>query len=372
MRLLIATPFLESQGGLERVILKISQHFDAKIHCISYNQENTFHEFADLDIEVAKPGLISKIPLGKRVSTALDAGNHFWNMELEDYDLINTHQTPSEWLRNRNSPVLWYCHSPNREAFDLFEWRMKRRNPLQKIVFQAAIKFFKYYEFQAVPNIEYIFTNSMNSQSRIKKYLNRESEILHPGVEYEKFTSRNFEPFFFYPSRITPEKELEYAIEAFNRFSKKVEGYRLILAGSLSDRPEHMAYFKKIQSMCGDNISIATNLTNEELIDYYSRCYAVLYTPVNEDFGIVPLESMASQKPCIARKEGGPKETIDDGVDGFLISSPQEMADRMEQLSKDPELNVLMGKSGREKVMKKFTWDLFLKRFEQKAIELVK
>jgi len=92
---------------------------------------------------------------------------------------------------------------------------------------------------------------------------------------------------------------------------------------------------------------------------------------VNEDFGLVPLEAMASRKACVAMNEGGPRETISDGVDGFLVGSPQEMAARMEWLSRNPEKCALMGKNGRRKAEKKFTWEHFLKRFEEKAKEVV-
>jgi glycosyltransferase involved in cell wall biosynthesis len=372
MKLLVTTPFIESQGGLERVILKISEHFNAKIHCLSYNSEKTFPEFEKLDIEVAKPSALSKLPLGRRVSSGIAAGEHFWNLKFdkEYYDVINAHQTPSEWIRHNNSPVIFYCHSPNREAFDLYEWRMSKRNPLQKAIFWSSIQAYKQLESRVVPEIEHIFTNSKNSQKRITKYLKRDSEILYPGVDYEKFRCRDYEKFFFYPSRIAPEKELEYAIKAFKEFSRNNPRWKLILAGSLSDRADHIAYYKKIQSICDENIEIQTNLTNEELSDYYSRCYAVLYSPINEDFGIVPLEAMASQKPCIARLEGGPRETIDDGVDGFLVGNESQMAERMDELAKDPERCQKMGKLGLSKVKKKFNWDIFLKRFEEKAVEL--
>ena len=223
MRLVIVTPFLETHGGLERVILKIASHFDAKIHCIKYNQKGTFSEFGNLDVEVAKPGLIGKIPFMKRVTGAIEAGSHFYNLKLQDYDVINAHQTPSEWIRNRNKRVIWYCHSPNREAFDLYEWSMKHRNILSKPIFWGSIQAFKYFEFKTVPNIEYIFTNSKNSQGRIKKYLNRSSEVLYPAVDTERFSCKEYEKFFFYPSRIAPEKDFEYAIEAFKIFSKRVQ-----------------------------------------------------------------------------------------------------------------------------------------------------
>lgn len=378
MRLIVTTPFLETRGGMERVVLKIAQHFDARIHCVYYDQQNTFPEFSKLDIEVAKPGILSKLPVGRRVATAMDVGKHFYAVKLKDYDIINAHQTPSEWIRNRNSPVIWFSHTPNREAFDLYEWRQKRRNPISRAIFWATIQPFKLLESMTVPKIEHIFTNSRNSQERITRYLQRSSEVLHPGVEYGKFSCRDYESFFFYPSRIAPEKELEYAIEAFRIFSKRMKesksgagNWKLVIAGSLSRRPEHRQYLKKLAAMCDNSIEIRTNVSDEELLDLYARCYATLYTPVNEDYGLVPLEGMASSKPCIARNEGGPKETIEDGRDGFLINSIWEMAGRMEYLANDPERCRQMGRQGRTKVERDFTWERFLKTFEEEAEEIL-
>jgi glycosyltransferase involved in cell wall biosynthesis len=370
MRLVIVTPFLETKGGMERVVLKIAQHFKAKIHCMSYDPQGTFPEFSALDIETAKPGPLSKLPIGRRVLSAIDAGSHFYNAELKDYDLINAHQTPSEWIRNKNSPVLWYCYSPNREAFDLYDWRMKRRNPVSRAVFWASIQAFKAIEYQTVPKVEYIFTSCKNPQERIKRYLKRDAEVLYPGVECQKFSCRGYERFFFYPSRIVPEKELEYAISAFKLFSARQKGWKFVIAGSVSKRPEHMAYLKKLQHLCTPDITIETNVSEERLLDLYSRCYATLFTPINEDYGLIPLESMAASKPCIARNEGGPRETIIDGTDGLLVNSIWDMADKIEWLAKNPDKCEAMGKAGRKKVEEKFTWELFLKRFEEKAVEL--
>jgi glycosyltransferase involved in cell wall biosynthesis len=383
MRLLVTTPFLETRGGMERVVLKIAQHFKAKIHCITYDAENSFQDFIDMDVEVAKPGWLRCMPVGKRISTAIEAGWHFYNARLKDYDVINAHQTPSEWIRNRNAPVLWYAHTPNREAFDLYEWRQKRRNPISRAVFWSTIQPFKHLEYRTVPKIEYIFTNSRNSQERITKYLNRDSEILYPGVDAEKFSPKPPERYFLYPSRIAPEKELEYAIEAFKIFSNRAnpkpggdkpggQNWKLVIAGALSKRPEHASYLRKIRALCRQDMEIKTNVGDWELRDLYARSAAVLYTPVNEDFGLVPLEAMASGKPCIARNEGGPKETVANGVDGFLVNSIWEMAEKMEALSKDPERSVQMGKAGRAKVARDFTWERFLKRFGEKAEELAR
>lgn len=371
MRLAVLTTFLETYGGVEKTVLKIASHFHASIYTTSYNPESTFPEFKNLEINLLKSPL-QKLPLGRRFASGISAGTSFYNLKLDDFEIVNPHQSPSEWVRNRNSPVLWYCHTPNREAFDLYEWRMKRRNPVQKAMFWTAIQAFRKMESQIVPEIEYIFTNSKNSQARIKKYLNREAEILHPGIEPSEFSCKDYEKFFFYPSRIVPEKEIEYAMEAFKLFSSKNKGWKLVISGSVSERPEHIAYLRKIRAMASQDIEIFTNITDEKLKDLYSRCFLVLYTPVNEDFGLVPIEAMASWKPCIARNEGGPRETIEDGKDGFLVNSPGEMAKRMEQLANKPELAEEMGGIGRKKAIRDFTWEQFLKRFEQKARELSK
>jgi glycosyltransferase involved in cell wall biosynthesis len=376
MKLAIVTPFLETAGGVERVVLKIAQHFDASIHTIRYDKEGTFPEFQGLDIHLHTSRL-GKVPLGKRVASAVEAGKVFYSLKLRDYDLVNAHQTPSEWARNRNSPMIWHCHSPNREAFDLYEWRMKQRNPAQRAIFWSSIQAFKFFESQTVPKIEHIFANSRNTQARIRKYLNRDSEVLYPGIDAERFGCAGYEKFFLYPSRIVPEKRIEFAIDAFERFRKANPNkgeWKLIIAGSVSERPEHKGYLAGLRSMAAGvpGVQFRMNVTEQELLSLYSRCYSVLYTPINEDFGLIPLEGFASSKPCIAVNEGGPRETVDDGVDGFLIDSPDAMAQKMSYLAQRPELARSMGKIARKKAETKFNWDRFLTRFGQKAEELIK
>lgn len=371
MRLVIVTPFLEARGGMERVVLKLAEHFDARVHTLYYDPERTFEEFKSLSVEAPAKNKFSlrQLPVGRRLATGIEAGNHFYNLKLSDYDLVNTHTTPSEWVRHHNSPVIWYCHSPNRDSFDLYSWRMKDKRLLSKAAYWASIQAFKFFEFETVPKIECIFANSTNTQTRIRRYLNRESEVLHPGVELHKFSTRGYEKFFFFPSRIVPEKQHVFAIEAFKLFASRTKGWKLVVAGSVPHTQE--IHFKKLQQMGGSSVVFERDITEERLRDLYSRCYCVLYPPVNEDFGLVPLEAFASRKPCIAMNEGGPRETITDGVDGFLVGTPQEMAARMEWLSRNPEKCALMGKNGRKKAEKKFTWEHFLKRFEEKAKETV-
>ncbi|MFH0817889.1 MAG: hypothetical protein V1909_04620, partial [Candidatus Micrarchaeota archaeon] len=166
MKLAIVHPFLYVRGGAERVVLKIAQKFDAKIYCVLYDKEKAFPEFKNLDIETMPSKLFGLLPgiLPIRVRHAIAAGEVFYWKKLNDYDVINAHGTPSEWIRNKNNRVLWYCHGPNREAFDLYNFRMSKRKPHGKLAYWACIQAYKHFEFRTAPKLEHVFANSKNTQ----------------------------------------------------------------------------------------------------------------------------------------------------------------------------------------------------------------
>ncbi|PIN83765.1 hypothetical protein COV61_02165, partial [Candidatus Micrarchaeota archaeon CG11_big_fil_rev_8_21_14_0_20_47_5] len=109
-----------------------------------------------------------------------------------------------------------------------------------------------------------------------------------------------------------------------------------MIAGSLfQEKKEHVQYYEKIKRMLGSAGEIRLDVEDKEIYELYANCTATLYTPLNEDFGLIPVESAASLKPCIAIKEGGPTETILDGKTGFLVETEGEMVKRMEELAED-------------------------------------
>lgn len=367
MELAIVHPFLYTKGGAERVVLKVAQHFNAKIYCSRYIPNETYSKFKDIEIEVIKARFQNLVPefLPMRVRDAIIAGYRFYTKKLNDYDIVNAQGTPSEWIRNLNNPVIWYSHSPNREAFDLYEWRMNQRNVVGKVLYWSTIQPYKILEHRVVPKIEYIFANSSNTKERLKKYLSVDSEILNPGIDYDEFYCSDYQKYFFYPSRITPEKRFEFAIKAFKVFKKSNPEWKLIIAGALlKERKEHVQYYENIKNLLGNDGEILTNIGFDKMRELYSNCYSVLYTPINEDFGIIPLEALASFKPCIAINEGGPTEIIINGENGFLVNSEEEMVEKMSTLAHDKNLAEQMGKNGRSHVEKNFSWNRFFKRFE--------
>ncbi|MGC8710208.1 MAG: glycosyltransferase [Candidatus Micrarchaeia archaeon] len=373
MKLVLAQPYLTLKGGAERVILKIAQHYDAKIYTTEYNKETTFPEFADVDIELIK----KKVPLSGmlpyRASQGLRYGYTFYNTKIkDDYDLINSHISPSEWIRHKNSSVLWYCHTPPREVYDLYSVRMKNRSYTEKFIYATLTNSYKFIANKVVKELEGIATNSNNTASRIRKYFGREATVINPAVDYKKFKDEGDSKYFLYPSRIISNKRQDYAIEAFKKFEKKVKGYKLIIAGVVSKDKEHIEYFEKIKRIADDNVEFKIGISEQAMLNLYSKSTAVLFAGINEDFGYVPLEAMASYKPIISINEGGPKETIVDGETGYLVNSTDEMASKMQFIAEHPLIAAEMGKKGRKRVEEKYNWEVFFKKFDKLALSVIK
>ena len=381
IKLIIAQSNLTLMGGAERVLLKIAQRYNAKIYTAEYEPNNTFEEFKYLDVQtIGRNSWLKLLPYG-RISQGLNYGLAFYNLKLkEDYDVINAHMAPSHWIRNKNERVLWYCHTPLRDVYDLYEYRLSLKKPYQRPVYKIGINAIRRIDQNIVKKIEFIFANSKNTESRIVKYYGRkDAEVLNGGINYKEFKNNGDYKYFIYPSRISPNKRQEYAISAFKKFraklsAKEKDKYKLIICGAVSKDKAFQEYYKKIKEEVRKtrNIQIITDASEKKLALLYSRATAVLYPPLNEDYGLVPLEAMASEKPVIAVNEGGPKETVVHGKTGFLVNSEDEMAEKMKYITEHPSIANNIGRNGRKRVEENYSWEVFFKKFDKKLQEIKK
>jgi glycosyltransferase involved in cell wall biosynthesis len=120
------------------------------------------------------------------------------------------------------------------------------------------------------------------------------------------------------------------------------------------------------------DIEFVETPSDAELTDLYARCHAVLFPSLNEDFGLVPLEAMASGKPVLAVDRGGPRETVVDGHTGLLLPDSSEAfahAMRTLALLSDAELDT-MGTRARARASQ-FGWDGFVDRIDEHIDEIV-
>jgi len=155
--------------------------------------------------------------------------------------------------------------------------------------------------------VDLFIANSKNIGNRIKKIYNRNSEVIYPPVETDKFFITNkINNYFLVVSRLNAYKRLDIVIEAFNKLKLPL---RIIGVGP---------YRRYLESKAEPNVEFLGKVNEELLIRNYAYCQALIF-PGEEDFGIVPLEAQASGRPVIAYAKGGALETVIDGITGIFF-----------------------------------------------------
>ncbi len=377
MDVLIVYPLIFQKGGADCVVLEIAKKFNALIYTSTYQHERAFKEFKELDVREIKQPIFEKLLFFLKKDIALYgsvvAGMKFLTYKMkQDYDVINALGNPANWIRNRNERVCWYFYSPVRSAFDLYEFKVAILPFHKRIIKDAAFLWYKFWEKRIDHKIEKTVSNSPYVNERdakfIKEYIQKPVEPIPGAVDENAYFNESYSKYFLYPLRITPEKRFEKVIEAFNIFSSrlKCKGWKLVIAGALPERERELKYFEMLKKSSHSlNVEFKINLEENEFKHLYANAYAILYYPLNEDLGLPPIEAMASEKPCISINEGGPKYSIINNKIGFLVNSPQEMAQKMLYLGENPEIAEKMGKAGRKHVLKNYTWKIFLNKIEK-------
>ena len=320
MKIAVAHDRLTNKGGGERVALEIAKTLKVKdIYVGIYEEEKTFEDFKKFNIIQINPIKDLQYEKAYAIIRMLDAYKFSKLKELEDYDLI---WTSGMWavFASKNNPLnVWYCHSPNRALYDLYDYFLNERykdNPISRFLFKAWTDFWRHFDKKAVKNVKEIVVNSKNTQKRVAYAYNRPSTIIYPPVDVKKFKWKPSEGYWLSVQRIMPEKRLEIQLQAF----QKLKNEKLVIVG----KAEYgTAYEQKIARMVKkiDNVEWLGRVDEKTLIDLYSHCKGVIQTAKQEDFGLVPIEAFGSGKPVIAVKEGGFKETVKPFC-GILIEEP--------------------------------------------------
>jgi glycosyltransferase involved in cell wall biosynthesis len=185
-----------------------------------------------------------------------------------------------------------------------------------------------------VKNLDCIVAISANVQGRILEYHGRQSEIIYPPVDTSKFRFKEYGDFWLSVNRIYPEKRIDLQVDVFRELPEE----RLIIVGGYTEGDHAVKYYHKLVENIPDNVKIRGEITEDELIELYAHCKGLLCTAKDEDFGLTPVEAMASGKPVVAVNEGGYRETVVNGRTGLLVGANRdELMRAIEQISKNPE-----------------------------------
>ncbi|MGV0809506.1 glycosyltransferase [Mycolicibacterium setense] len=235
----------------------------------------------------------------------------FRRMDLHGFDavLVSHHAFATQAVFATDAPVIAYVHSPARWAWEP-SMRAQEAGGLAGAAALAVLgRIAKRGESAAAPRLRSVVANSTAVADRITQWWHRDSTVVHPPVDTEGFTpdpSVEREDFFLLAGRLVPYKRPDLAIAAATR-----AGVRLIVAGDGRS-------MKQCQELAGPNVTFLGRVPHDQLLDLHRRARALLMPGV-EDFGIVPVESMATGAPVIALGAGGALDTVIPESTGTLV-----------------------------------------------------
>ncbi|MEO1953829.1 MAG: glycosyltransferase [Campylobacterales bacterium] len=230
------------------------------------------------------------------------------SLNLNSYDLIIS----SSWAvakgvkTYKNQLHICYCHTPIRYAWDLYDEYTSNLKGLKALFVKWTLKRLRKWDIDTLDRVDYFVANSKFVQERIKRTYDRDSIVIYPPVDVDRFELyKDKDDFYITASRLVPYKKTKLIVEAFNEMPDK----KLVVIGAGEE-------YDAIKEIAKENISVLGYCANDVLVDYMQRAKCFVYGAV-EDFGIIPIEAMACGTPVVALNQGGTKETVEDGINGI-------------------------------------------------------
>ena len=316
MKIAFVHEYLNQFGGAERMLQVLCALFpEAPIYTLIYDRNATGGVFDD---KVIHTSFLQKMPLAKRHHRAFPL---LMPLAMEQFDFSGYDSVVSisasfakGVLTKPGTKHVCYCLTPPRFLWDdsqkfVEEFGYSR---LVKKFLPPFITYLRMWDQEASKRVDEFWAISNFIKDRIGKYYRRPATVIYPPVNVGKFNVFEKEgDYFFMAGRLVSYKRFDVAIRAFNRL-----GLPLKIVGI---GPED----NKLKKMAGKNIEFLGLVSDERLADLYFGSKALIF-PQEEDFGIVPLEAMASGKPVIAYGAGGALETIVEGKTGLFFSEMTE------------------------------------------------
>jgi len=230
-------------------------------------------------------------------------------LDLSAYDLvISSEAGPAKGVIVRPDALhLCYCHSPMRYIWDQYPVYRRSAGLLARCMMPFLMTRLRQWDVTSAARVDHFVANSTAVASRIEKYWRRQAEVVPPPVDTARFRAdRKRENFYLLAGELAPYKRADLAVSACTALNR-----RLIVIGEGAD-------VRRLRKIAGPTVAFLGRVPDDVLADHYARCRALLF-PGEEDFGIVPVEAMASGAPVICFGRGGARDTVVPGVTGIFF-----------------------------------------------------
>ncbi len=317
MKVALVHESLTHLGGAERVLVELHALFPAAPLYTLFHDERVTASL--MPHAIVRPSFFSRLPRALRHRERLllpllpVVPETF---DLSEYDVVVSSASAfAKGIVTRPGTLhICYCHSPTRYLWDWTHHVLDdhRLHGIRRGVLITFLHYLRLWDQAAARRVDAFVTNSEATRGRIQKYYGREAVVIYPPVDVQRFIpTSSHRGYFLVVSRLTPYKRVELVIQAFNKLELP-----LVIAGEGRERA-------RLERLAGPHVTFRGFVDDRELPALYAGARAVLFAG-EDDFGIVPVEAMASGKPVIAYRRGGVLESVIEGVTGEFFDEPVE------------------------------------------------
>ena len=305
-------------GGAEYLVTKLAEAVEVdQVYTLGDPDPDDANPYGDMVFEDVTPQL--DYPAVRRLQRRV--GRTFEYAQWEDIDwrkfgepdvLITSGATARSVITPDDTLHINYCHSPPRWYYDLYH---DRKNSFFGVVSRPLLRYLRMRDMAVDPRVDRYLANSPIIERRLWKYYKRDSEVLYPPIEVDRYYNDGDHGFYLHLGRLDKEKGIPAVIAAFEKLNEQ-----LVLAGGSGDVGKSM--LRRIEQ--AENIEWRGFVNKDEKINLLARCSAVVFNGKNEDFGIVPIEANASGKPVVSRDDGFPGIFVNEGDNGIIHDGTED------------------------------------------------
>jgi len=328
MNVALVHDHLNQIGGAERVVQSMHRLWpQAPLYTLVHDPDRIGNFFGDMDVRTS---FIQNLPLSRShlrwylslMPAAIES------LDLSAYDVIVSSASAfgKGAIAPPNSVHICYCHTPTRylwsDAHTYLEevgggWLIKKLLPI-------VLNNIRMWDQLAASRVDYFIANSHFVADRIKRYYNRESDVMYPPVDVSGYPHMRQQGYFVMVSRLRPYKKIDLAIRAFNRLRMP-----LVIVGDGEERD-------RLRKLAGPSVTFVGNADDTMKKRILASAQGFIH-PQEEDFGIAAVEAMAAGTPVIAYDAGGARETVIEGVTGTLFEEQnwQSLADSVIRMRRE-------------------------------------
>lgn len=320
MKIALVHDYIKEYGGAEKVLETLHEIFPkAPIYTSVYLPKYLGphrERFVKMDI---RPSWLQRLPFKAQLLSPirLIAPAVFSKMDFSKYDCVIVSATGAylpNSIKKGKAVHICYCHTPHRYLYGYATARDWKKHAFFRLIAGIANHFLRMDDFTSAQNVDHFIANSKEVKARIEKFYRKDATVIYPPVDLPKLEqaplSLKNRGYFLAGGRLARAKRPDLAIAVCSRQDIPLKVFGRGFAG----------YGEELKKLAGPTVEFLGEVSNEEKFKLMANARAFIFPADTEDFGITPVEAMASGTPVIAHRSGGVVESVIEGKTGIFFN----------------------------------------------------